>query len=70
VTELTIKSVSVRHWGRVMEAIISICSVVDLSVVDVSCPSESWTSVDRDGISGAGEAISHGGDGNIDTANS
>jgi hypothetical protein len=61
------KSVSVRHWGRVMEAMIAICSVVDFSVVDVSPTSESWVEVDRDGIDGAGEVVSHGGDGNIDT---
>jgi hypothetical protein len=66
---LTTKSASVRHWGRVMEAMIAICSVVDFSVVDVSPTSESWVEVDRDGIDGAGDAISHGGDGNIDTAN-
>jgi hypothetical protein len=52
-----------------MEAMIAICSVVDFSVVDVSGRSESWVKIDRDGISGAGDAISHGGDGNIDTAN-
>jgi hypothetical protein len=46
---------------------IAICSVVDFSVVDVSPTSESWVEVDRDGIDGAGEVVSHGGDGNIDT---
>lgn len=53
-----------------MEAMTAICSVVDFSIVIVGRTSESWVESDRDGTDGAGETVSHGGDGNIDTSSS
>jgi hypothetical protein len=67
---LTDRSVFVRQWGRVMDAITAMCSVVDSLVVHVSLPSESYADDVRNGSDSAVEAVSHGEDGDMDISNS
>jgi hypothetical protein len=70
---VTSTSLSVRHWGRVIEAMMAICSAVNIPAVDIDEASESlasWAGLYRKGAAeDAGDPDSKGGDGNIDTDN-